>query len=117
MRGDWFGIRMGGAARPNTRIDHARVEFAGRLDSSGSDSCIPVIGPNDAAIRILGGVPSSVFITNTHVITSGRHGIDLGFRSDVKPDFATPNMFTDVPGCATTTPRDEDGACPVITCP
>jgi hypothetical protein len=75
------------------------------------------IGPNDAAIRILGGVPTSVFITNTEIISSARHGIDLGFRADVKPDFVTPNTFTAVPGCTATRPRDGNGACPVNTCP
>jgi len=117
--GDWFGIWLGRAPTPATKIDHARVEFAGRASGSGSDSCIPVgqTGPNDAAIRILGGIPASVFITNTHIVSSARHGIDLGFRSDAKPDFATPNTFTNVPRCATTTPRDANGACPVVTCP
>ena len=119
--GDWWGIWFGQQPLPNTRMDHTIVEFAGKTPSGSSlDSCIPTgqIGPNDAAIRIAGGVPMSAFITNTEIKSSQRHGIDRGFRTDTPVDFAPTNTFTNVPGCTQTRSRDANGACPVtVTCP
>jgi hypothetical protein len=119
--GDWYGIWFGKQPRSNTRMDHTIVEFAGKTPSgSGLDSCVPTgqTGPNDAAIRIAGGEPTSVFITNTEIKSSQRHGIDRGFRSDTKPSFLPTNTFTNVPGCQQTLPRDANGACPAtVTCP
>ncbi len=118
--GDWDGIWFGGLADPATRLQYAVVEYAGRANLTGSESCIPTgqIGQNDAAIRIFGAAPASVFITDTTIIASGRYGIDRGFRADIKPDFATGNTFTNVPACQQTYPRDLNGACPTtIPCP
>jgi len=73
--------------------------------------------PNDAAIRLLGGEPASVFITNTEIMMSGFHGIDRGFRSDSKPSFLPTNNIV-VAACRETYPRDISGACPAtIPCP
>ena len=118
--GDWDGIWFGGLAHPATRLQFAIVEYAGRTSITGSESCIPTgqIGQNDAAIRIFGAAPGSVFITDTTIVASGRYGIDRGFRADIKPDFATGNTFTNVPACQQTYPRDLNGACPTtIPCP
>jgi hypothetical protein len=118
--GDWYGIWLGHQPLPNTRIDHAIVSFAGKASVSGSESCVPAgqTGQNDAAIRILGGDPTSAFITNTEIISSARHGIDRGFRSDTKISLLATNTFTNVPGCKETYPRDISGACPTpIPCP
>jgi hypothetical protein len=118
--GDWYGIWLGDQPLSTTAIDHARIEFAGKASVSGSDSCVPngQVGPNDAAVRLLGGVPTSAFITNTQIISSARHGIDRGFRSDTAPDFTPTNTFTNVPGCAQTLNKTANGGCPTtVTCP
>jgi hypothetical protein len=118
--GDWFGVWFGGLVAPTSRLDHVRVEHAGRASVSGSDSCLPTgqVGQNDAGIRILGDAPAVVFITNTTIVSSLRHGIDRGFRSDTKPSYLPTNVFTDVPGCQETLPRDISGLCPnTVTCP
>jgi hypothetical protein len=115
--GDWLGVRFGQRVAVQTFMRYVRVEYAGGGGSSGSDSCLyppqPQTGPNDAAIRILGGAePLSVFIDNTTIFASAKHGIDRGFRSDTKPDFSPTNTFTQVAGCRQTWPRDLNGACP-----
>ena len=113
--GDWYGIWLGRAPAPTTRIQHARVDYAGRRSGSGTDSCVSAAqaGPNDAAIRILGGIPSSVFITDTTITNTLLHGIDLGYRSNTKLNFLPTNTITvTAPGCRTTLERDISGACP-----
>lgn len=120
VAGEWYGLWLGGVVNPTTRLDHVRVLFAGKTPSgSGSDSCVPTgqTAPNDAAIRILGGEPATVFITNTEIKSSGFHGIDRGFRSDTKPDFLPTNDIV-VTGCKQSFPRDINGACPTTPpCP
>jgi hypothetical protein len=119
LAGDWYGIWFGGTPDPTTRLDHVKVLFAGKQSVSGSDSCVPPTQtrPNDAAIRLLGGEPATVFITNTEISSSGFHGIDRGFRSATKPSFLPTNTIT-VGACRETHPRDINGACPgTIPCP
>lgn len=117
--GDWYGVWFGGLVNPATRLDHARVSFAGKASVSGSDSCqYPGTSINDAAIRIIGSAPATVFITNTQVISSAAHGIDRGYRSDVKTSYLTTNTITGFVGCLETYPRDISGACPTpVPCP
>jgi hypothetical protein len=117
--GDWLGLRFGSIADPTTRLDNVIVQYAGGSSSSGSDSCLyPSTPINDAAIRITGGEPATQFITNTQILDSAAHGIDRGFRSDLKPDFVPTNTFTRVVGCTETYPRDVSGACPAtVPCP
>ncbi len=114
--GDWYGIWLGRQPLAATRIDHVQIHYAGRNSNSGQDSCIPTGQTdltNDAAIRILGGIPSSVFITNTTIANTAQHGIDLGFRSDTKPNFLPTNNITVPHGsCRTTYPKDSNGSCP-----
>ena len=116
--GDWRGIWFGQVPAAANAIDHARVEWAGGDSVSGSDSCMyPAGGNNDAAIRIF-GAPSSVFVTNTVIANSAKHGIDVGYRSDAKHDFRPTNTFTNVPRCVVTYQRDVSGACPSsVPCP
>jgi hypothetical protein len=119
--GDWHGLWFGSRVAPTSRVQHVRVEYAGRIGSSGSDSCVypGQPAPNEAAIRILGSAePGTVFVTDTTIVASARHGIDRGFRSDVKPDFLPTNTFVDVAGCLQSYPRDLTGACPAAPpCP
>jgi hypothetical protein len=114
--GDWYGIWFGMVPAPNDKIDYARVEYAGGLSSSGSDAC-NAPGSNDAAIRIF-GLPSSAFVTNTTIANSAGHGIDRGWRNDLKPDFLATNTFTSVAKCKESYPKNTNGGCPAtVPCP
>ena len=120
--GDWLGIWFGDIPDPRSTIDHAIVQYAGGMSSSGSGSCQYTDGvgtPNDAAIRIL-GAPSAGFVTNTTIADSAAHGIDRGYRSDTKVDFLATNTFTNIAKCKQTYPSDANGACPapaMVPCP
>ena len=118
--GDWYGIWLGGLPNPMSKIEFARVEYAGKISVSGSDSCLELnqTMPNDAAIRMVGGEPGTVFITNTEIRNSARFGIDRGYRSATKASFLPTNTFTNVAACKESYPRDPNGACPgTIPCP
>lgn len=119
VAGAWFGLWFGGLVDATTRVDHMKVEYAGKPSVSGSDSCMyPGTTINDAAIRLIGSAPAVVFITNTDVIMSASHGIDRGFRSDTKPSYLPTNSITGFVGCRETYPRDISGACPTpVPCP
>ncbi|MCU1278358.1 MAG: hypothetical protein JWM53_1904 [bacterium] len=117
--GDWLGLSFGSVPDPNSRLDNVIVQYAGGASVSGSDSCLyPMTSINDAAIRMFGGEPGNVFITNTTISDSASNGIDRGFRSDIKPDFTPTNTFTNIARCTQTYPRDLSGACPTpVPCP
>lgn len=119
--GDWLGITFAGVTNPASRIQHARVEFAGGATATGSNSC-PYpnrIGQNDAAIRIFGTTaPGTQYITDTTIVSSARDGIDRGWRDDPQPDFLAGNTFTNVVGCKQSLPRTLAGVCPATPpCP
>lgn len=115
--GDWLGIWFGLIPAANNKIDHARIEYAGGLSSSGSDTCNTTPPIPDAAIRIF-GPPSSQFVTNTTISDSAAHGIDRGWRDDALVDFMPTNTFSNVAACRQTYPKDHNGACPqVVPCP
>jgi hypothetical protein len=109
--GDWIGISFNMTPAATDKIDHARVEYAGGLTSSGSSTCntTPIIP--DAAIRVR-GVPAGAFVTNTTISNSAAHGIDRGWQSDTKTDFTATNSFVAVTNCSQTFPRDANGSCP-----
>jgi len=115
--GDWIGISFNSVPNPNDKLDNVRVEWAGGLTGSGSDTCnISPVVP-DAAIRVR-GVPSGQFVTNTVIANSAAHGIDRGWRNDAKTDFIATNTFTAVAACKQTYPKDTNGACPdPVPCP
>jgi hypothetical protein len=118
MPGDWLGIGFSNAIDPSSTMQYTRVEFAGGASTGGSNSCpYPGITINDAAIRIF-GPPLTQFITNSEIVSSGRFGIDRGWRADLQPDFLSTNTFTAVAACKETTPRTANGVCPVVVpCP
>ncbi len=117
--GDWYGLWFGGLVDPSTRVDHMHVDFAGKPSASGSDSCLyPGASINDAAIRMIGGAPAVVFITNTDVNMSASHGIDRGYRSNTKPSYLPTNSINGYVGCRETYPKDDNGLCPTtVPCP
>ena len=114
--GAWQGIWFSGATDAASRIQHARIEFAGGTTVTGSNSCpYPArLGePNYAAIRIFGTTaPATQFVTDTTIVSSLRDGIDRGWRDDPAPDFLPTNTFTSLGGCKQTTPRTLAGVCP-----
>jgi hypothetical protein len=113
--GDWLGIWFSGATDPATRMQHARIEYAGGASVSGSNSCLYPgrIGQNDAAIRIFGTTaPTTQYITDTTILSSARDGIDRGWRDDPQPDFLATITFTNVAGCRQTVPKTLAGVCP-----
>jgi hypothetical protein len=114
--GHWLGIWFGEIPDASNKIEHARVEYAGGLSSSGSGACnIP--GTNDAAIRIF-GLPAGQFVTHTTISDSAGHGVDRGWRDDLKPDFLPTNTFTRIANCKQSYPGDAVGACPdPVPCP
>jgi hypothetical protein len=119
--GDWLGISFAGLMNPASRIQYARVEYAGGVQAGGSNSC-PYpgrVGQNDAAIRIFGTpAPLTQFITDTTILASARDGIDRGWRDDPQPDFLPTNTFTNVVACKQTVPRTTAGVCPATpACP
>jgi hypothetical protein len=111
----------------STVIDQARVEYAGRSSNVSSHSCpYPgILGRyNDAAIRIVGGVPPKEFVTNSVIADSGANGIDRGYliaypdAGDPGPDFLPTNTFERVSWCAETYPGPLSGSCPdPVPCP
>ena len=118
--GDWLGIWFGFVPDPSDRIDHARVQYAGGLSSTGSAACVGPTGPEmDAAIRIF-GPPSSQLVTNTAILDSARHGIDRSWAADDRIDFLPGNTFQRVAACLQTYPRGLTMTCPQpadVPCP
>jgi hypothetical protein len=109
--GDWLGVWFGGEPAPSSRIEHARVEYAGGQSSTGSQSCLYDEPINDAAIRIF-GPPAGRFVSDTEIVSSAAHGIDRGWSSQDAVDFLESNRFTDVALCLQSYPRDPGAACP-----
>jgi hypothetical protein len=116
--GDWLGIWFGDQPLPTDRIDYARVEYAGGLSSSGSNSCpYPSSPRSDGALRIF-GAPAGQFVTNTKIANSGYFGFDRGWRADNLTDFLPTNTFEAVAFCLQSYPKDANGACPSpVPCP
>lgn len=119
--GDWLGVWFGDVPSPTSKIDHARVEYAGGTSTSGSGSCPDnAESNNDAAIRIF-GLPSSEFVTNTVILASKTNGIDRGWRSDSPLiEFLPTNTFTGVTLCQQTFAPNAANNCPApasVPCP
>jgi hypothetical protein len=118
--GDWIGLRFGEIPTATNKLDFVRVEYAGRVSTSGSGSCNDGNADlmNDGAIRITGAPPSQ-FITNTTIVGSTTNGIDRGWRSDnAIIDFVPTNTFTNVMFCKETYPPTAANVCPVtVPCP
>ncbi|HVH44587.1 MAG TPA: hypothetical protein VM925_19670, partial [Labilithrix sp.] len=113
--GDWTGIHFRGVPNPQSKIDFARVEYAGADTGTRGFSCgTPPSsdpGSNEAAIAIF-GQPSSAFVTNTVISHSAANGIERAWDGTVV-DFVATNTFTNVAFCKQTYPRDPGGSCPV----
>lgn len=115
--GDWLGIYYGLLPSAANKLDHVRVEYAGGASSAGSSAC-NTPGTNDAAVRIFGTPGGGAFVTNSTIASSAGHGIDRGYRDDVKHDFMATNTFVSVAGCKQSYNADANGSCPTtVPCP
>lgn len=112
--GDWVGIVLNGDPDPRTKLDYARVEYAGadtgtRGFSCGTEPSDDKIS-NEAAIAIF-GEPASQFITNTTFVKSAKNGVERAWTG-AYVDFRPTNTFTDIAFCKQTAPRPATGSCP-----
>lgn len=112
--GDWLGIMLRGVPDPRTKINFARVEFAGGDTGTRNFSCgtPPSADPssNEAAIQIY-GQPTSPFVTNTIMTKSAANGIERGWQG-TPVDFLATNTFDGIQYCRQTFPRPASGPCP-----
>jgi hypothetical protein len=117
--GDWVGLYFAGIPDAANALDYVHVEYAGGASLAKSFHCQPdpVNGPyeaEDSAILILGGPPSTAFITNSTLAYSAGYGIDRGWSGNAV-DFSASNTFTSNAKCTQSVPRAQDGSCPVKT--
>jgi hypothetical protein len=111
--GNWLGISFANQFLPQNVMQHVRVDFAGGADTAGSSSC-PYPNEsrlNDAAIRIA-NQPPGVFIVDSEIRFSAKHGIDRGWQGPPTPDFLANNTFTSLARCKQTWPSPLVGNCP-----
>lgn len=112
--GDWTGIHLRGIPNAQTKIDFARVEYAGGDTGTRGFSCgTPVatdMPSNEAAIAIF-GQPTSAFVTNTVILKSAANAFERAWTG-TPIDFKATNTFTDVAYCSQTFPRPTAAACP-----
>lgn len=107
--GDWVGLWFGLLPAAQNHLDHVHVDYAGGTTGTQSFSCNDP-QRDEAAVLIL-GEPQGVFITNSKITNSKRHGIDRGWRGAAL-DFMGSSSFDAVAGCKQTYPKDDNGACP-----
>lgn len=112
--GDWVGLWLGGVPDARTSIDHAVLRFAGGVSGANSFGCPSPLGQdfsNAAAILILGGAPSSAFVTNTVIEDSAAEGIVRGWIGEAT-DFLPTNQFARVARCHQSFPSPVGASCP-----
>jgi hypothetical protein len=116
--GDWLGLYFGMQPLATNKLDYVKVQFAGGLSASGSNSCpYPAQTRSDGAIRIF-GVALNEFVTNSTISDSAFFGFDRGWRNDMIVDFLPTNTFTNVANCQESYPKNTAGACPATPpCP
>lgn len=114
---EWMGImfRRQPPDPTQNRINHARVEYAGRdIALQVNQTCNE---PSAGAIMFDGWQPPP-FITNTILAHSATNGITRSHLGDRAPDFTKyGNTFIGIPACAQTEPMRADGSCAIRTCP
>lgn len=118
--GDWVGIVLEGVPDPRTAIAYAKVTHAGGASGISSYDCASPVNSsfsNEGAILVIGGAPSTAFVTNTTIEASAGDGIIRGWTGDPVDMLAT-NTFTNVTRCNQTFPKPSVGVCPVpAPCP
>lgn len=116
--GDWGGIIFFGPLRPESRIEHATIAYAGGWTGTSSNSCGDGTGAGDSAgLIISSGQPMAPFVFHTRFEHSARYGVTQGWRGD-PVDFMSTNTFVDIASCWVTYPRPLVGSCPAVPhCP
>lgn len=112
--GDWTGIVFEGTPDPRTKINYAKIAYAGGESGISSFGCPSPGAPsfaNQAAIIFEGGIPAAGAITNTTIENSAGEGIVRGWTG-AEVDLLTTNTFTGIARCNVTTPKPVAGACP-----
>ena len=112
--GDWVGITMKGTPDPQTRIEHARIAFAGGSSGISSYDCAhpkKKSFSNDGALIIYGGQPASGFVANTAFEQSAGEGVVRGWTGD-PVDFLATNTFSGIALCNQTFPKPVGTVCP-----
>lgn len=108
--GDWTGIFYKSRPRPENKLSHVRIEYAGGACQCTLLHC-PQTGTSNSAIIISADTPPAAFITNTTIAHSAGNGILRGWIGTGGPDFTATNTFTDVAACRQTNPPDENKSC------
>lgn len=115
--GDWQGIWFGSLFQPGSRVEHARIEYAGGDISSTLPTC------NEPEVYsggvILTAPPSEQFIKHTTFAHITGYGVLRGWVGPLAPDFLDTNTFEDLTACAQSAPEGENHACPDVppACP
>jgi hypothetical protein len=105
--GDWVGLTFGGIVRPETRLEHVRIEYTGADCGCVLLTCSDIDQFEGAVI--MSQPPPSPFISNSVIANGSGHGFVLGYDGS-NVDFRSNNEFESLAGCPATLPRD--GACP-----
>lgn len=118
--GDWTGIIFGGIADPLTRVEHARIEYAGADASSLNGGCErpASIGANmNRAGVLIFAEPASAFVTNTTIAHSAADGFARVWVGSAV-DFLPSNTFDQIAWCHQSFPRPSGVNCPaMVPCP
>lgn len=118
--GDWGGVIFFGQPRPDSRIEHAIISYAGGWTGTAANSCGDNTSAGDnAGLIIFGGnsQPMAPFVFHTRFEHSARYGVTQGWRGDPL-DFMSTNTFVDIASCWVTYPRPLAGSCPAVPhCP
>lgn len=103
--GDWPGIWLRNAS--GSRIEHARIDYAGGFNGISSANCKPA-GTVDHAALFLGGfgsayLPQPSELQSITVANSASHGINaMWTAADFGPDLTSGFMFIGINGCKQT---------------
>jgi hypothetical protein len=112
--GDWLGIMLRGIPDTRTKIEYARVEYAGGDTGTRNFSCGTEPrtdkASNEAAIQIY-GQPATAFVTNTTISKSAANAFERGWTG-TPVDFLATNTLSEIAYCKQTFPRPTTGACP-----
>jgi hypothetical protein len=110
--GDWIGLVFRAFPRLGSRIEHARIEYAGGPSGTNGFGCGPEGQGNDAAIIIQGQGPEGregpdeVFVTDTRFTNIGGATVIVSGWYGDGPNLAANNVFGEgVPACHVSQPR------------
>jgi hypothetical protein len=112
MPGDWIGLTFRFATDERSRVEHARIEYAGaaRGPALGFSCPYPMAtgyGPSAAVFVHDAQRAPTAFIMNTRIFRSAGHGIVRGWIGEAV-DLTPTNTFEEVAG----------GTCPdPVPCP